>query len=250
MRAGRKAATDFKAENSTARADRAAILAARKAAMASPQREMHLPTEKQTTFDQSSRLAANHPTDKQRLNEERKLEHRRKIANHLRDLSAQNGNENLTDVADRLDQKAQEHYDKRIARLGERVGSVEGADAALSGDPEGDVLPSAEDALNDASGALNDLAATEDAISDSAQKLTGRENALYRQLRNEERKLDQGMATVERLNQLYEQTGDPQYLDAAERLESMALAHYEERLARITEFQDRFNLPTTLENAP
>jgi hypothetical protein len=216
---------------------------------------------KASSLDPSSQLGGAHPGDKQRLNEQRKLEHRQNIADHLRSISDKNGNENLKTVADRLDQKAQEHYDKRIAKLDSRDGVLNDPDGALAGaedvldgaedilptDAAGTVVDGVEDALAGAGEVLD--APAENQLADAAQKLTGRENALYRQLRNEERKLNQRMAAVERLNQLYEQTGDSQYLDAAERLETMALDHYEARLAKITEFQQRFNLPWP-ESAP
>jgi ribosomal protein L18E len=217
----------------------------------------------------------------QRLNEQRKLDHRRKIADHLREMSKTSGNEHLNDVADRLDKKAQEHYDKRMEKLNSRDGVSDDADDALAGadDAPGGTPSDTDDALADiddpsapadntladtgdapaddapADDALSDAdespgddmldgdAPTGDQIEDVARKLTGRENALDRQLRNEERKFNQRMEAVDRLRQLAEQTGDSQFLDAAERLESAALDHYEQRLAKITEFQQRFNLP-------
>jgi hypothetical protein len=75
------------------------------------------------------------------------------------------------------------------------------------------------------------------------EKLTGRENALYRQLRNEERKLSHRMQVADQLRQTALSTGDDQLMQAAERLEANALDHYTSRLAKITEFQQRFSLP-------
>ena len=75
-------------------------------------------------------------------------------------------------------------------------------------------------------------------------KLTGRENALYRQLRNEERKLAHRMQAAEQLTNLGELKGDERLLQAADRLEEEALGHYTKRLQKIAEFQDRFGLPT------
>ena len=91
---------------------------------------------------------------------------------------------------------------------------------------------------------LGDGDNTLDNLDDVTGKLTGRENALYRQLRNEERKLAHRMEKAEQLRQLAELNGDEQLLQAAERLEEMALSHYDKRLAKITQFQEqeRFGL--------
>jgi hypothetical protein len=168
----------------------------------------------------SSQFGGGHALDRQRWNEERKLEHRRNVADHLRGVSERNGNENLNDVADRMDQQAQDHYDRRREMLDRRDGFPDYAD---------EVLPGADEALDQ-------HAHPEQQATDAARNLTGVANARYRQLQNEERKLNQRMATVERLNQLYEQTSDPRYWDAAQRLESLALEHYEKRLEKIAEF--------------
>ena len=84
------------------------------------------------------------------------------------------------------------------------------------------------------------------------ERLTGRENALYRQVRNEERKLARRMQAVEQLRQLAESTGDSALLETADRLEETALDRYASRLAKISEFQERFDLPApdSLRTAP
>ena len=76
-----------------------------------------------------------------------------------------------------------------------------------------------------------------------ANKLTGRENALSRQLRNEERKLAKRMETVEQMRQLAGQTGDEGMLQAADRLEDWAGNRFDQRMAQITDFQQRHDLP-------
>jgi hypothetical protein len=83
-----------------------------------------------------------------------------------------------------------------------------------------------------------------DAPTDSplAKKLTGRENAYYRQVRNEERKLARTMDTVEQLRELGEQNNDPSLLAAADRLEQQGLAQFEKRMAAIRSFRDRHGL--------
>ena len=78
---------------------------------------------------------------------------------------------------------------------------------------------------------------------DGIPKLTGRENALYRQIRNEERKLAKRMQAAERLWDAYDATGDEQLAEAAERLEQQALDHYDHRMEAIRSFQQRHVLP-------
>ena len=54
---------------------------------------------------------------RQRRNEQRKLDHRRDQADRLRDISERNGNERLRETADRIETKAQEHFDKRTRKI-------------------------------------------------------------------------------------------------------------------------------------
>ena len=175
-----------------------------------------------------------HPRDMQRLVEDRKLEHRRQIADHLREISERNGNDQLNEVADRLEQGAQEHYEKRLQNINAHDSLDEAFDAA---DAPGNIGQSLSDDPPDFAG--NPLGELDDVVDnppDVASKLTGRENALYRQLRNEERKLAHQMQVAERLRNLSELNGDEHLLEAADRLEEKALTHYTKRLAKITEF--------------
>ncbi len=69
-------------------------------------------------------------------NEERKLDHRLQTAQHLRENSARNGNANLLNTADRMEQRAYEHYDSRLGRLGGNTAEVD-----LTGSAPESVVP-------------------------------------------------------------------------------------------------------------
>ncbi|MCH7687188.1 MAG: hypothetical protein IH899_10985, partial [Planctomycetes bacterium] len=47
----------------------------------------------------------------------RTLKHRQKTAQRLRDISAWNGNERLLDTADKMQQNAQDQYEKRLEKI-------------------------------------------------------------------------------------------------------------------------------------
>jgi hypothetical protein len=72
--------------------------------------------------------------------------------------------------------------------------------------------------------------------------LTGRENALQRQLLNEERKLQHRTELAERLRELAEEQGDVELLKAADRLEEQGLSRFTERMTAIRSFQERHGL--------
>jgi hypothetical protein len=173
----------------------------------------------------------------QRLIEDRKLAHRRSIAEHLREVGARNGNENLMEVADRMERKAEEHYEKRLAK-------IDGAEPPTEPVADFPISPDQGAALGNADVTDSSPADTDGRTRSPAEtgKLTGRENALQRQLRNEERKLEHRLDTAQHLRELAELNGDEELLAAAERLEETALSHYEARLTKIGEFADRFDL--------
>jgi hypothetical protein len=170
---------------------------------------------------------------KHRLREDRKLQHRQQVAEHLRKVGDRNGNSNLYDVADRKDQKAQAHYDKKMRKYGEPLPTDEEV-------AEGEPLPE---------GGLSEPEPLPVEVGERVQKYTGRQNALYRQLRNEQRKFTTRMEAAEQLRQLAETNGDPALLQQAEQLEQSALDHFNKRMAKIAEFQERFDLPTPEEFA-
>jgi hypothetical protein len=208
----------------------------------------------------------------QRANEEQKLNHRRGVADKLDEIAKRNGDSNLKETARRKREKAQQLYDKRMAKIdGKDPGSLPpddgglvGGDNGIIGDEgllpngqPGDLVPTPADSPQAASnGTVPDAGnpetpgAPDDAPHVTNQKLTGRENALHRQLRNEQRKLAQRMETAERLWDAHEQTGDERLADAARAFEERALTHYEKalthyenRMDAIADFQQRHGLP-------
>ena len=193
--------------------------------------------------DASTRYSkgSDQPWSKHHAREQRKLDHRREVSDHLRDVSDRNGNEHLKQVADDMDLRAQSHYDKQMEKINQQYG-LDGpaADAGNALDGVAD-NPLGGDGALDNSGEVLDGA--NDRLDEVAQKLTGRENALSRQLRNEERKLAKRMETVEQMRQLAGQTGDEGMLQAADRLEDWAGNRFDQRMAQITDFQQRHDLP-------
>jgi hypothetical protein len=180
----------------------------------------------------------NHPWSMQRANEERKLNHRLGVADKLDRLADANGNENLRSTAERMRQKAQEHYDKRLAKIDSKLPPID------EGGELPDELPETDPALPelpvDAAG--SELANPSPAPPVAGQKLTGRENALSRQLFNAERKLTRQTEVAERLRAIAEEQGDAALLETADRLEQQALEHFEKRMDAIGSFQERHGL--------
>jgi hypothetical protein len=183
---------------------------------------------------------SDHPWSMQRANEQRKLDHRLGVADKLDQLADANGNEHLHDTAERMRQKAHEQYDKRIAKIDSRspLDSPDDSEAPPTADPDepvaapsppGELLPPPAEA-----GAPPTQAAP--------AKLTGRQNALARQLRNEERKLEQRTELADRLRAMGEEQGDSELLQAADRIEQQALSHFEQRMQAIRSFQERHGL--------
>ena len=174
----------------------------------------------------------------QRANEERKLKHRIDVADKLDRLSEKNGNEHLKDTAERMRERAQDHYDKRLAKIDSKDPNTDPEDPSAPDDPE---IPSPRD---DSQSPLNPPPPPGGTAPDGSlgSKLTGRENAYYRQVRNEERKFSQRMEMAEQLRALGEQQNDPSLLAAADRLEQHGLDHFQQRMAAIRSFQDRHGL--------
>ncbi len=55
--------------------------------------------------------------ERQRTVAERNLDKRKSQAEHLRNISERNGNERLLDTADRMEQRGQEQYERRIDKI-------------------------------------------------------------------------------------------------------------------------------------
>lgn len=208
-----------------------------------------------------------HPWSMQRANEQRKLNHRLSTADKLDQIAERNGNDRLYETAERMRQKAYEHYDKRMAKIdskepvsdlwddaGDDLTDVDGvpgvadlADVAGAGDaPEladsSDSTADVREPLSDAIGDAEDADDPRSDLLDPAHKLTGGENALYRQLRNEQRKLAKRMEVAQHLWDAYDQIGDERLAEAARRFEEQALDHYQKRLDAVRSFQQRHGL--------
>jgi hypothetical protein len=148
----------------------------------------------------------------QRSNEERKLLHSQQTAQKLRDISAKNGNENLLDVADRMDQKALDHYAKRQEKIDEFA--KRGDDSPLDNNSLLDPL---------------DQPLTEDQIS----KLTDPVLQQQHRLLNEERTLQHQLDIAQKLRDLAAKNGNPNLLNTADRMEQMAADRYAKQIGKI-----------------
>jgi hypothetical protein len=153
------------------------------------------------------------PWSKHQAREQFKLDQRQQVADHLRETSDRNGNEQLKQVADDMDLRSQSHYDKQMEKIKQQHGL-------------GDTATDAGDALNN--------------VADN--RLTGRENALSQQIRNEQRKLDKRMETIDQMRQVAGQTGDDGMLQAADRLDEWSMNQFDQRVAQITDFQQRHEM--------
>jgi hypothetical protein len=186
-----------------------------------------------------------HALARQRFNEERKLQHRNYVANHLREVGERNGNQNLLDTADRMEQKAQEHYDKRMARIEQQADTPEAGDPTDPGTvPDGTEPVSLEDGSTerDGSTAPGDGTSTtpEGDLPHDRGKLHGRQNALERHYRNAQRQLEHHFQRAQTMRETG--AGDPDRLAAADRIEQQALQDFERRMDQMYDFADRFGL--------
>ena len=153
----------------------------------------------------SKRTVTDHhdPWSTQRQNEERKLNHRLDTADHLDQLAERNGNPRLHDTAERMRQKAFEHYDKRMAK-------IDSKDPWVS--TELSEVPSVIDQSlrSPTSAAATDSRGTQ--LAESRQELL--------------RRLD----ASQELSKLAEQSGNEELRAAASRIEQQALQQFYERL--------------------
>lgn len=148
----------------------------------------------------------------QRGNEDRKLLQRQNTAQKLREISARNGNQNLNDVADRMDQKALDHFEKRQAKIDQL--EQRGADTPFN---ENDLRDPLDQQLTDRQIAnLNDPALQQ-----------------QHRLLNEERKLQHQLDVAQKLRDLSGRNGNANLLNTAERMELMAADRYASQLDKI-----------------
>jgi hypothetical protein len=139
----------------------------------------------------------------QRQNETRKLNHRLETADHLDRLADRNGNPRLNDTAERMRQKAFEHYEKRLAM-------IDSKDPQLSAAvPEDSWVESALPAEATSDGEVDPW---------ESRLAEGRRDLL--------RRLD----ASQELLQWAEQNGNEQLRAAASRIEQQALQQFYDRL--------------------
>ena len=138
-----------------------------------------------------------HSLDVQRLREQRKLAHSQDVSQRLRDISRRNGNEKLMETADRMDQRAQSHYDKRMEKIDPRN--------------EQSRLPTDERSTRFA----------DQASSPADQHLL-----------NEQRKLEHQMEVANHLREVAALNGNANLLQTAERMETMAAERYASQLEK------------------
>jgi hypothetical protein len=112
------------------------------------------------------------PWSKHQAREQFKLDQRQQVADHLRETSDRNGNEQLKQVADDMDLRAQSHYDKQMEKIKQQYGL--GDTAADAGDSPNNVddnrLVGEGNALADPGEVLN---GSDAALDEVARKLTG-----------------------------------------------------------------------------
>lgn len=157
--------------------------------------------------------------------EERKLDHRLRTAQHLRDNAARNGNANLLNTADRMEQGAFDHYDSRLDRLGGGTGEVD----FTGGDP--DSLTLADDLtaspptapLSKPLGKQSGSFVADNSLGKHRQSL---DSGLAVEARNLQSRLD----IAQRLRDIAGRNEDENLLRTAERLEQIAISRYEHDL--------------------
>ena len=215
---------------------------------------------------QSGSLDGNTVSDPRMQNELRKLNHRQQVADHLRNVSQMNGNPQLMEVADRLDQKALNHYQKQMTQLDPQwqpdsglLGDASNLDGSgLDGSglepsvPQDGLLAetpttaSPSSVLESPSPLESQQPSTAPATSESfGNRLTGTQNAYQRRLEAAESQLNQRMNVAEKLRTLGESQGNPNLLDASRQMEEMALQQYTSQLSKLSDFSTR--VPTSID---
>jgi hypothetical protein len=146
----------------------------------------------------------------QRANEERKLTQRQATAQKLREISKRNGNENLNDVADRMDQKALDHYEKRQAKIDQLEQRGTPFDQSELSDPLDQPL-------------------TEQQIANLDDPILQQNHRFL----NEQRKFEHQMQVAQRLRQIAARNGNPNLVNTAARMEQMAANRFASQFAKI-----------------
>ena len=159
-------------------------------------------------------------------NEERKLEHRLQTAQHLRDNSARNGNPNLLNTADRMEQRAYQHYDSRLGRL-----SGNSLEPSLDDSVPTSLLP-ADDVTaptTQSSPWPTSLSGDRGAVPVEATPLA-EPLSLESAQALEERKLQHLFDVAQKLRDIAGRNGNENLLRTADKVEQVAISRYEAKL--------------------
>ena len=148
----------------------------------------------------------------QRGNESRKLLQRQQTAQQLRNIATRNGNQNLLNTADRMDQKALQHYQSRQAKI----------DQLAKQNPNG---PFNANQLNDPL----DQPLTDQQIANLKDPVLQQNHRLL----NEERKLQHQLNVAQQLRDIAAQNGNTNLIQTAEQMELMAASRYASQLTKI-----------------
>ncbi|KAA5540923.1 hypothetical protein FYK55_18585 [Roseiconus nitratireducens] len=157
-------------------------------------------------------------------NEDRKLNHRLQVADHLRQNAERNGNANLLSTADRMEQRAYDHYDQRLSQMG--------IDNPLTDDPlQQPVTPPAENAFQTFQAPES---FREPSLDERPSSLGTMDDSFSRHLANEDRKLNHQLDVAQQLRDIADRNGNPNLLQTADRMEQMALNRYERAMEHWT----------------
>lgn len=154
----------------------------------------------------------NQAVNVQRANESRKLLQRQQTAQQLRDISARNGNQNLMNTANRMDQQALQHYQSRQAKI----------DQLAQQNPNNPLNPNQ---LNDPL----DQQLTDQQIANLKDPSLQQQHRLL----NEERKLQHQLSVAQQLRDISAQNGNANLIRTAEQMESMAANRYASQMTKI-----------------
>jgi hypothetical protein len=137
--------------------------------------------------------------DAQRVSEARKLQHQLDQAERLRRISEQNGNPRLAEVAERMEERALAHYERRLAHIDQLQDAGQDVFSTPIAEPPG-------------------------------RRLSEFSDDYQRRLFNEEQTLRQRLAAADRMRQLGEYYRDPQLIDEAARIEEAALTNFDQQM--------------------
>jgi len=161
--------------------------------------------------------------ERQRFNEEWNYNHRLEEAEHLRRIYGDNGNEQLSGTADRMEQSAQQHFTNRNQRMESfqnrqpvETGNLHTPNRAWNGPP---------------TERMNPLI--------SPPQSTPSSPGIEQQRLNEARNLNHRLNQAEHLRQLSESNGNSRLAETANRMQESAPQHFADRNQHIDSLQSR-----------